>query len=81
MRRALLALLVTLAAAPSFAQMTHESEPASGLVRFKPLIGSWKGTDPGGNPLTLSYKMVSEDKALLETLGQKSRGRHSRLSA
>ncbi len=62
-------LLVALAVSTGFAQMHHEMQPASGLLQFKGLIGSWKGTDPQGKPLTLSYKMVSEDKAVMETLG------------
>jgi hypothetical protein len=69
MRPAPLVLFVAFAASATFAQMHHELQSASGLARFKPLIGSWKGTDPQGKPLTLSYKMVSEDKALMETLG------------
>jgi hypothetical protein len=62
-------MLVAITASAGFAQMHHETQPASGLVQLKPLIGSWKGTDPQGKPLTLSYKMVSEDKTLMESLG------------
>jgi hypothetical protein len=69
MKRSLLVLLIAFVASATCAQMHHEMQSASGLVQFKPLIGSWKGTDPQGKPLTLSYKMVSEDKALMETLG------------
>ena len=69
MRLASLVVLVAFTTSAAFAQMHHEMQSDSGLVQFKPLIGSWKGTDPQGKPLTLSYKMVSEDKALMETLG------------
>jgi hypothetical protein len=69
MKRALFLMLVAITASAGFAQMKHESQPASGLVQLKPLLGSWKGTDPQGKPLTLSYKMVSEDKTLMESLG------------
>ena len=69
MIRAPFLMLVAITASAGFAQMHHETQPASGLVQLKPLIGSWKGTDPQGKPLTLSYKMVSEDKTLMESLG------------
>jgi hypothetical protein len=69
MRHAPLILLIALASTACVAQMHHEAIPASGLDQFKPLVGSWKGTDPQGKPLTLSYKMVSEDKTLMESLG------------
>jgi hypothetical protein len=69
MKRAPFLMLVAITASAGFAQMHHETQPASGLVQLKPLIGSWKGTDPQGKPLTLSYKMVSEDKTLMESLG------------
>ena len=69
MRHAPLIVLVCLAATTALAQMHHEAIPAAGLDQFKPLVGSWKGTDPQGKPLTLSYKMVSEDKTLMESLG------------
>lgn len=69
MKRALFLMLVAITASAGFAQMKHESQPASGLVQLKPLLGSWKGTDPQGKPLTLSYKMVSEDKTIMESLG------------
>jgi hypothetical protein len=69
MRHAPLILLIAFVATAGFAQMHHEAIPASGLAQFKTLVGSWKGTDPEGKPLSLSYKMVSEDKTLMETLG------------
>jgi len=57
-----LVLLLAFAAPAASAQVHHEPQPDSGLVRLKPLIGSWKGTDSQGKPLTLSYRMVSDDK-------------------
>ncbi len=39
-----------------------------GLDKLKALVGTWKGTDPGGKPITVSYKLVSADNSLMETL-------------
>jgi hypothetical protein len=69
MKHAPLVLLIAFAVTACSAQMHHEAMSAPGLVQFKTLVGSWKGTDPQGKPLSLSYKMVSEGKALMETLG------------
>ena len=36
--------------------------------KLKSLIGSWTGKDTDGNPVTISYKLVSAGTALMETL-------------
>ena len=41
---------------------------ASGLDQLKQLVGTWKGTDPQGKPVTVSYKLVSGETTLMETL-------------
>lgn len=39
------------------------------FTRMKTLVGSWQGVDPGGKPIDVSYKLVSEGTAIMELLG------------
>ena len=39
------------------------------LEKLKSLVGEWKGADKDGKPVSVSYKLVSDGKALMETLG------------
>lgn len=62
---ALLALTTTLMAG---------TPPGSGkgsahLEKLKSLVGDWKGTDKDGKPVSISYRMVSDGKSLMETIG------------
>ncbi len=53
-----------------FAQQVQEKATASPeFERMKSLLGSWKGTDPKGAPVDVSYKLVSEGTAIMEVLG------------
>ncbi len=45
-----------------------DDKTASGLDKLKQLVGTWKGTGPEGKPVTLSYRLVSGETTLMETL-------------
>ena len=38
------------------------------LDKLKALVGTWQGKDKDGNPIQVSYKMVSAGTSLMETL-------------
>ena len=63
------AIAAILSCATLFAQEPVKKEASPEFNRMKALIGSWKGMDPGGQPITVSYTLVSEGTAILETLG------------
>ena len=44
------------------------SKGGAGFDKLKALVGSWTGKDNEGNPVTISYKMVSDSTAIMETL-------------
>ncbi|MBI4161745.1 MAG: hypothetical protein HY509_04780 [Acidobacteria bacterium] len=44
------------------------SRAASAFERLKSLAGEWHGRDPEGNPVRVSYAVVSGGSALVETL-------------
>ncbi len=48
--------------------MVSAQQSDTGLEKLKSLAGEWKGTDPAGNPVTVSYKLVSSENSLMETL-------------
>jgi hypothetical protein len=52
----------------SFFATTHASGPGKEMERLKSLVGTWEGKDEQGNPIQLSYKLVSDDNTLVETL-------------
>ena len=41
---------------------------SKGMDNMKSLVGTWKGTDAEGNPITISYRLVSDGSTLMETL-------------
>ncbi len=45
-----------------------ESKPGSKFDKLKSLAGEWEGKSKDGKPVILSYKLVSGDSALVETL-------------
>src|SRR5262245_46653612 len=47
---------------------THASDPGKGMERLKSLVGTWEGKDEQGNPIQLTYKLVSDDNTLIETM-------------
>ncbi len=45
-----------------------ESKPNAGFDKLKALEGTWKGKDENGNPVGITYKLVSAGSAMMETL-------------
>ncbi len=66
MKRLILFLIITFIAAPLVAG--NPPGEKGGLDKLKTLVGTWKGTDPSGKPVTVSYKLVSAGNSLMETL-------------
>lgn len=65
----LLVLAAIFSAATLVARQMKEKATSPEFERLKTLVGSWKGTDPEGKPILVSYKLVSEGTAVLEMLG------------
>jgi len=63
------ALAIVLSGATLLAQQTKEKEETPEFKRLKTLVGSWKGNDPEGKPINVSYTLVSEGTAIMEALG------------
>ena len=64
-----LSVIVALAAATLFAgSPPGDSKSERGLEKLKSLAGTWNGKDNDGNPVTLSYKIVSDGTSLMESL-------------
>ena len=59
----LLTALVLLAGAAAV-----QSSPATGFDKLKSLVGEWEGKNEGGTAARVSYKLVSGNSALVETL-------------
>lgn len=70
MKTRLVVILLALFTTTLFAGTPSGSGKGSAhLETLKSLVGNWKGTDKDGNPVSISYKLVSDGKALMETLG------------
>lgn len=61
-----LLLVLTLSSATGILRARVDANP--GFEKLKILVGEWVGQDTQGNPVRVSYKMVSARTALLETL-------------
>ena len=66
MRYASYVLLVLFTAATLLAAGPPADKSA--MDKLKTLVGTWKGTDPHGDAVTVSYKLVSADNTLMEML-------------
>lgn len=66
---AVLVLAVFFSQATLVAQDMKEKAIPPEFGKIRTLVGSWKGTDPTGKPILVSYKLVSEGTAVLEMLG------------
>lgn len=53
-----------------FAGALPNDKTSSGMDKLKQLVGTWKGTDGSGKPVTVSYQLVSKGTSLMETLGR-----------
>ena len=60
------AMAVAVASAGDEHQHTNAHSPA--FERLKSLVGTWQGKDETGNPVIVSYRIVSDSSALMETL-------------
>ena len=65
--------LTTLVAMMAFCVLTlfggsPVGKGAAQMEKLKGLVGSWDGTGKDGNPIHVSYKMVSAGSTLMETL-------------
>jgi hypothetical protein len=63
------ALVMFLYGTTLLGQEMKEMGKSPELDRMKTLAGSWKGVDPEGKPINVSYKLVSEGTAVMEALG------------
>jgi hypothetical protein len=59
-------LILTLGLAPGTVRAHTDANP--GFEKLKTLVGEWEGQDAQGNPVRVSYRMVSAGTALQETL-------------
>ena len=50
------------------ASVTAQSKPSAAFEKLKALAGEWEGKDSEGNPLTLSYELVSGSTAVMEKI-------------
>lgn len=63
------AAVTLLSLAPAWAESVEkpaESPAEAWLKRLQSLEGSWKGTTPGGKPVSLSYKTIAGETAVME---------------
>jgi hypothetical protein len=65
-KSALLAAAISLSLATTHAQT--QAKVTGGFDRLKTLVGEWQATDEAGKPFTSSFRLVSGDTALEETL-------------
>lgn len=65
MRVILLLALTTLLA---FVPVQAQSGAKAGFEKLKTLVGEWEGAPSDGKPTTMSYKLMSNGSALVETI-------------
>ena len=69
MRITVLALILAAAIGTPAAGAPPDSAKSSpAFDKLKSLVGSWKGKDEEGKPVTISYKVVSAGTSIMETL-------------
>ena len=51
-----------------------ESKGAAAMEKMKSLEGVWEGNDPEGNPVSISYKVVSAGSSVEETIDHSKMG-------
>lgn len=61
-------MLICLMLALLAASVTAQSKPSAAFEKLKALAGEWEGKDSEGNPLKLSYELVSGSTAVLEKI-------------
>jgi len=65
---ALALILVVSASGLTAGKAPRESKPNAGFDKIKALQGTWTGKDENGNPVGITYKLVSAGSAIMETL-------------
>ena len=45
-----------------------KTQPNAGFEKLKPLVGNWQGKSSEGKPVAITYALVSDGSALMETL-------------
>jgi hypothetical protein len=68
MRRCALFMLAFAVITLSSHSISAQSKATAGFEKLKSLAGDWQGKDPDGNELKVSYQVVSDGSALVETL-------------
>lgn len=68
MRHLTIVVILLLIAVPLMAGAPQGEKGNANLDKLKSLVGTWKGTEPDGKPVSASYRLVSEDNTLMETL-------------
>jgi len=69
---ALLAGLANVCSAGYGSSAAHASDAAIAFAKLKSLAGTWDTTSPEGEPTTVTYKVVSNGSAVMETISHKS---------
>ena len=68
-------VLSVVALATQFLQAApRDSKSQPAFDKMKSLEGVWEGTTPDGKPMRISYKVVSERSAVMETIDHDSTG-------
>lgn len=62
------ALVLTLAGILVAGRPLESAKSTPGFDRMKSLVGTWKGKDGDGKPVTATYTLVSAGSAMMETL-------------
>ena len=69
MKLVVIATIIALAATSLIAGTPPEGGKSSpGLDKLKSLVGTWKGKDDEGKPISITYNLVSAGTSIMETL-------------
>jgi hypothetical protein len=62
------AIVMAFAVASAGDEHQHTKAHSPAFDRLTSLVGNWQGKDETGNPVSVSYKIVSDSSALMETM-------------
>ncbi len=68
MKQIPITILLLLAALFVNARASEPGKGMAGIEKMKSLVGAWEGKDKQGNPVQLTYKVVSDGNTLVETM-------------
>ena len=80
MKPLVLLLLILFLTTSIVAAAPPESKGAAAMERMKSLEGIWEGKDPEGNPVTISYKVVSAGSSVEETIDHSKMGKDAMIT-